>query len=166
MIFTNQALALFPPSLGQAIAQTQRDRDELVEEICCRIGRPPVLLTQENVYPAACRAVLPDDLDYLLERATRASVYAAADQIRQGYLQTAGGCRVGLCGCAYGQAAGQIDGIRQLSSVSVRIPHAVPGCADALVPQLMKDGFCSTLILSPPGRARRAADIGRAAWKI
>lgn len=78
MIFTNQALALFPPSLGQAIAQTQRDRDELVEEICCRIGRPPVLLTQENVYPAACRAVLPDDLDYLLERATRASVYAAA----------------------------------------------------------------------------------------
>ena len=28
MIFTNQALALFPPSLGQAIAQTQRDRDE------------------------------------------------------------------------------------------------------------------------------------------
>ena len=41
MIFTNQALALFPPSLGQAIAQTQRDRDELVEEICCRIGRPP-----------------------------------------------------------------------------------------------------------------------------
>ena len=62
MIFTNQALALFPPSLGQAIAQTQCDRDELVEEICCRIGRPPVLLTQENVYPAACRAVLPDDL--------------------------------------------------------------------------------------------------------
>ena len=151
MIFTNQALALFPPALGQAIAQTQRDRDELVEEICCRIGRPPVLLTQENVYHAACRAVLPDDLDYLLERATGASVYAAGEQIRQGYLQTAGGCRVGLCGCAYGQAAGQIDGIRQLSSVSVRIPHAVPGCADALVPQLMKDGFCSTLILSPPG---------------
>ena len=145
MIFTNQALALFPPSLGQAIAQTQRDRDELVEEICCRIGRPPVLLTQENVYHAACRAVLPDDLDYLLERATRASVYAAADQIRQGYLQTAGGCRVGLCGCAYGQAAGQIDGIRQLSSVSVRIPHAVPGCADALLPQLLKDAGYFTI---------------------
>ena len=169
MIFTNQALALFPPSLGQAIAQTQRDRDELVEEICCRIGRPPVLLTQENVYPAACRAVLPDDLDYLLERATRASVYAAADQIRQGYLQTAGGCRVGLCGCAYGQDAGQIDGIRQLSSVSVRIPHAVPGCADVLLPQLLRDGFCSTLILSPPGNGkttllrecvRRLSDMG------
>ena len=151
MIFTNQALALFPPALGQAIAHTQRDRQELVEEICCRIGQVPVLLTQAHVYPAECRAILAGDLDYLLERATRASVYAAADQIRQGYLQTAGGCRVGLCGCAYGQAAGQIDGIRQLSSVSVRIPHAVPGCADALVPQLMKDGFCSTLILSPPG---------------
>ena len=151
MIFTNQALALFPPALGQAIAHTQRDRQELVEEICCRIGQVPVLLTQARAYPAECRAILAGDLDYLLERATGASVYAAGEQIRQGYLQTAGGCRVGLCGCAYGQAAGQIDGIRQLSSVSVRIPHAVPGCADALLPQLLKDGFCSTLILSPPG---------------
>ena len=91
MIFTNQALALFPPSLGQAIAQTQRDRDELVEEICCRIGRPPVLLTQENVYHAACRAVLPDDLDYLLERATRASVYAAVPMDRLPVRSTASG---------------------------------------------------------------------------
>ena len=156
MIFTNQALALFPPALGQAIANTQRDRQELVEEICCRIGQVPVLLTQAHVYPAECRAILAGDLDYLLERATGASVYAAGEQIRQGYLQTAGGCRVGLCGCAYGQAAGQIDGIRQLSSVSVRIPHAVPGCADAL-------------ILSPPGNGkttllrecvRRLSDMG------
>ena len=52
MIFTNQALALFPPALGQAIANTQRDRQELVEEICCRIGQVPVLLTQAHVYPA------------------------------------------------------------------------------------------------------------------
>ena len=169
MIFTNQALALFPPALGQAIAHTQRDRQELVEEICCRIGQVPVLLTQAHVYPAECRAILAGDLDYLLERATGASVYAAGEQIRQGYLQTAGGCRVGLCGCAYGQAAGQIDGIRQLSSVSVRIPHAVPGCADALLPQLLRDGFCSTLILSPPGNGkttllrecvRRLSDMG------
>ena len=56
MIFTNQALALFPPALGQAIANTQRDRQELVEEICCRIGQVPVLLTQAHVYPAECRA--------------------------------------------------------------------------------------------------------------
>lgn len=153
MIFTNQALALFPPVLGQAIAQTQRDRQELVEEICCRIGQVPVLLTQAHAYPAQCRAILAGDLDYLLERATGASVYAAGEQIRQGYLQTAGGCRVGLCGCAYAQA-GQIDGIRQLSSVSVRIPHAVPGCADALLPQLLKGGFGSTLILSPPGSGK------------
>lgn len=96
MIFTNQALALFPPALGQAIAHTQRDRQELVEEICCRIGQVPVLLTQAHVYPAECRAILAGDLDYLLERATGASVYAAGEQIRQGYLQTAGGCRVGV----------------------------------------------------------------------
>ena len=87
MIFTNQALALFPPALGQAIAHTQRDRQELVEEICCRIGQVPVLLTQTHVYPAECRAILAGDLDYLLERATGASVYAAGEQIRQNFFQ-------------------------------------------------------------------------------
>ena len=71
MIFTNQALALFPPALGQAIAHTQRDRQELVEEICCRIGQVPVLLTQAHAYPAECRAILAGDLDYLLRPESR-----------------------------------------------------------------------------------------------
>lgn len=84
MIFTNQALALFPPALGQAIAHTQRDRQELVEEICCRIGQVPVLLTQAHVYPAECRAILAGDLDYLLERATGASVYAPENRSGRG----------------------------------------------------------------------------------
>ena len=51
----------------------------------------------------------------------------------------------------------------------MRIPHAVPGCADVLLPQLLRDGFCSTLILSPPGNGkttllrecvRRLSDMG------
>ena len=51
----------------------------------------------------------------------------------------------------------------------MRIPHAVPGCADALLPQLLRDGFCSTLSLSPPGNGkttllrecvRRLSDMG------
>ena len=51
----------------------------------------------------------------------------------------------------------------------MRIPHAVPGCADVILPQLRKDGFCSTLILSPPGNGkttllrecvRRLSDLG------
>ena len=79
MIFTNQALALFPPALGQAIAHTQRDRQELVEEICCRIGQVPVLLTQAHVYPAECRAILASliTLPVMLSLAA-ASGFAAA----------------------------------------------------------------------------------------
>ena len=90
MIFTNQALALFPPALGQAIAHTQRDRQELVEEICCRIGKVPVLLTQAHAYPAECRAILAGDLDYLLERATgRPSMRPVSRSVRGTYRRPA-----------------------------------------------------------------------------
>lgn len=115
------------PAWDEPLRTRKRDRQELVEEICCRIDQVPVLLTQAHVYPASA-AILAGDLDYLLERATGASVLQPGEQIRQRYLQTAGGCRVGLCGCAYGRLPG-----RSTASGSSPCPHpAVPGCADVL----------------------------------
>lgn len=150
MEFSNHVLELFPPALAAALAATQPELPDAVEEIRCRVDRPPLLLTRDGEVPAAGRTVTAADLDYLLERASRASLHAAAEELRHGFLHTAGGCRVGLCGCAYSRE-GRVAGVRQVSSVAVRVPHEARGCAEGVLPALLAGGFQSTLLVSPPG---------------
>lgn len=150
MLFTNHVLDLFPLELAGALRNCRPDAQEVVEEIRCRVEWPPLLLTQDGEYTAPCRAVRAGDLEYLLERASGASVHTVADELRQGFLHTVSGCRIGLCGSAYSKD-GQVAGVRQISSVAVRIPHEAKGCADSILNALLEDGFQSTLLVSPPG---------------
>lgn len=150
MQFTNHVLDLFPLELAGALRNCRPDAQDIVEEIRCRVDRPPLLLTRDREYSVPSRAVRAGDLEYLLERASGASVHTVADEIRQGFLHTANGFRIGLCGSAYSKD-GQVAGIRQITSVAVRIPHEAKGCADPILDMLLEGGFQSTLLVSPPG---------------
>lgn len=143
-------LQLFPKGMRDALASELRNDDNRIEEIRCRIGCPVSVLANGKVRLLSTENVAASHLDYLVERATCASIHAFAEEIQNGYLFTASGYRIGLCGTVYysGQA---IAGIRELTSVSVRIPHELCGCADDVYPKLLDNGFRSTLILSPPG---------------
>jgi stage III sporulation protein AA len=121
------------------------------EEIRLRAGRAPsVLKNGEERLIAGLRKITSEDLDGVLERATGASVHTAQSSIRNGFVSVPGGVRLGLCGSA-ALRGGEIDGIRRLSSVSIRIPHELKGCADGIYEPLTDGGFKSTLIISPPG---------------
>jgi stage III sporulation protein AA len=121
------------------------------EEIRLRAGRAPsVLKNGEERQIAGLRKITSEDLDGVLERATGASVHTAQSSIRNGFVSVPGGVRLGLCGSA-ALRVGEIDGIRRLSSVSIRIPHEMKGCADGIYEPLTDGGFKSTLIISPPG---------------
>ena len=140
-------LSLFPNELRQGIALGLTNR---TEEIRCRIGYPASAVVCGKDHELSTVNVTAWHLDYLLERATSMSVHSYTEEIRKGYLFTLTGYRVGICGTAYyhGQL---LAGVRDLTSASVRIPHEFPGCADKICPHLLKNGYRSTLILSPPG---------------
>ena len=93
------------------------------------------------------------DLQCVLTCATGGSVHTAADSIRNGFVTARGGVRVGVCGVAAVQS-GTVCGIRRLTSVCIRVPRAVPGCAGPVLPALLEGGFADTLILSPPGAGK------------
>ena len=143
-------LQLFPTDLRDALASELQKDTGRIEEIRCRIGQPVSVLEGGKMKLLSTKIVSASHLDDLFERATSASVHAYTEQIQNGFLFTSSGYRVGLCGTVYfsGQA---IAGIRELTSVSVRIPHELRGCADEVYPKLLENGFRSTLILSPPG---------------
>lgn len=143
-------LQLFPAEMRDVLASELMNDSHRIEEVRCRIGRPVSVLCGGNMRLLSTGNVSAAHLDYLFERATNASVHAYAEEIQNGFLFTSSGYRIGLCGTIYysGQA---IAGIRELTSVSVRIPRELRGCADDVYPKLVEAGFRSTLILSPPG---------------
>ena len=108
----------------------------------------------EGERPVGGPPVEPEELEQLVEIASRASVHAVLEQIRRGYLTVAGGHRIGLCGTAVMEGGG-IHALRSLSSANLRIARQVPGAARPVLGALCPGGRLeSTLILAPPGQGK------------
>lgn len=86
-----------------------------------------------------------------LMRFTENSLYAYEEQMRQGFVTLPGGHRVGLCGRAW-YSAGQMAGLREISSMNVRVARAVAGVARAFWPMVVGGGRVRRcLIAAGPG---------------
>ena len=140
-----QILPLLPAVYGAQLEQTDWAK---LEELRLGTGRPMVLrsLGREQILRPLCQ---PQQLEEVLRRACRQSVYAYNDTVRQGYLTVPGGHRIGICGSGVAQQGG-LQTIRAPSSLVIRVAHEVQGCADRLLPQLTE----STLILGAPGSGK------------
>ncbi|MCI8870270.1 MAG: stage III sporulation protein AB [Lawsonibacter sp.] len=149
-----QAAAVLPPELRQrALALGPKER-ERVEELRLRVGRPLTAVLPEGECALGGGAVCPQDLQRLLELASRASVHAVLPQLREGFVTVTGGHRVGLCGTAAVED-GRILTLRSLSSACVRVARQFPGIARPVAGALLEEGrLQSTLILAPPGAGK------------
>lgn len=146
-----QAAALLPPSIRESLETLPEETCRRAEEIRLRAGRPPALVLPEGEREVGERPVRPEELDLVLEIATRASAHTAAEQVRHGFFTVPGGHRIGLCGTAVCRD-GVVHGLRRLSSLAIRIAREVPGAANSVLDRLWEEGeLQSTLILSPPG---------------
>lgn len=87
------------------------------------------------------------DVDFAIAVATKNSVYALGECIANGYIVYDGGVRVGVCGEAI-LDKGQVSGIKNITSLVIRIPCAVEGCADRLTNII--SNYSNTLLISPP----------------
>ncbi len=150
-----QAAGLLPMRWQRIARQLPDWKKACAEELRLRVGYPmTVLLPEGEHFPTeeTPRTVVNgNDLEQLCDTVTGYSRYAACDTISQGYLTAPGGFRIGLCGTAV-LREGQNVNMKDLSSAVIRIGREQIGIAEPLVPQLLDEkGFCSTLILSPPG---------------
>jgi stage III sporulation protein AA len=146
--FTSAA-ALLPPPMRERAMALGADKRARAEELRLRVGRPASVLLPEGELPFA-PAVTARELDTVLETATRASAHTALTSVASGYVTVRGGCRVGLCGEA-AVSCGEVQSLRRLSSLSIRVAREATGCADGVWPYLTRGGFRDTLLLSPPG---------------
>lgn len=147
---TDMITALLPQQFRAALL-ARFEKEMPPEEVRLRAGQAPTVLAggKEQIL-AGCGNVRPRDVEAVVELATGASVHTAKESIRRGFITAAGGIRIGLCGSTI-IGSGGIEGLKQLSSVAIRLPREVKGCADAIMPEIMAGGFGSTLLISPPG---------------
>lgn len=91
------------------------------------------------------------DLNSVLEIATGASVHSSRESVRNGFVTVRGGHRIGICGSTIVRD-GEITGIRELSSVAIRISKEIRGVSDKIIHKITENRvFQSALIISPPG---------------
>ena len=145
-----EAAAILPTRLRKLALALPPEAQRQAEEFRLRTGRPMTVLLPGGETVLATE-VQPEELDTLCDLATVFSRYAAAENLREGFLPVRGGFRVGLCGTAV-MKDGVNTNLKDLSSAAIRIAREQKGIGEALVPQLFReDRFANTLILSPPG---------------
>lgn len=95
-------------------------------------------------------------------RAGKYSVYSVEEQIKQGFLTAENGARIGLAG-EYVFEKGQPFALRNFTSLCIRVPHEIIGCAQEIYQRCMRDRVRNTVIMSAPGLGKTTLlrDLGR-----
>ena len=136
-------------SLLPDVFAMELNRYPTAEEIRLRLGRPPGIVIAGREVAAGTETVTQGALLHVLERATGASLHAAAPALREGYVNYRG-LRIGVCGEAV-YSGENLNGLKNFSSLAIRIARpAVPDCA-GLIESLLEPAPLSVLILAPPG---------------
>lgn len=140
-----KAVKLLPPYMAAALGRNC----ESAEEIRIRCAALPTVLLNGMEIPFGSIKAGADDVLYVLEKATKASLHTVQPEIARGFINCSSGIRIGLCGTGIINES-SLNGLRDISSLSIRIPHEVHSCGFEIEEKLLRDND-NLLVLSPPG---------------
>lgn len=151
----------FPPELCR-LFQAATLKEDSLEELRLRVGQPLALRYRNCEYGITGDGRLTENLmksvridavqlEAVLEALSVCSLYAFAEETRQGFFTVPGGHRVGIAGKTVLEN-GKVSCIRNISFLNLRFSHEKKGCASCILPYLFEDGkLCDTLLIGPPG---------------
>lgn len=130
-------------------------RLRLNKKITINIANKTYYLGKDGLTGSSNKAINCDKqlIDDVLKRACNNSVYAYANQIRNGFITTFGGIRIGLGGEGVYEK-NYLKTLKNINSLAIRLPHQVEGCSKPLLEYILNNTFLNTLIISPPGAGK------------
>ncbi|MDE5729162.1 MAG: hypothetical protein K2I20_03195 [Clostridia bacterium] len=156
-----------PEEINRALAHLNFN---FVTELRLRRGQPVIIgYKGEYEYLGACGLsssaadrIISGDLTSVLSAATGGSVYNYTEQMKNGFITVGHGVRIGIAG-EYVTEGSYVTAVKCVTSLNVRIPHDIVGCADKICRTLYKKSPQSTLIFSKPGLGKTTMlrDISR-----
>lgn len=151
----------FGENLARIFLKIHEVAFEEIEEVRLRTDKPLLLIGshKETFIDSQGRTSPPEmgyriqreDILQALERMTQSSLYAAEEEMKQGFITLPGGHRVGMTGEAI-LKNGEIQTLKHISALNIRLAKAVEGKAELILPKLLRSdhSLYHTLILSPP----------------
>ena len=135
---------------------------DYVYEIRIRLNKPIMInykgryieLKDSKDFSASIIIGTSDLITYILTVATKQSFYAYNDQIKQCYISTDGGLRIGVCGTVV-YNNDKVSTIKNITSINIRVAHQVYNCCDKIINLIIsQESINNTLIISPPGMGK------------
>lgn len=126
-------LCKVPPCVRDTVCDVRLSLDKPVM-LCCH--RQILFLKNDGTVSAHagadCPRVMAEDLQGIFRRLCGYSVYSHTDELQNGFISVERSLRVGIGGTAVLQN-GALKTVRDITSLSVRIPREIPGCAEPLL---------------------------------
>lgn len=153
-------LEFLPPRIQSALTYLNLN---LLYELRIRADKPLranlsgefVYLGERGTVSDARSALVPTlkEVEDALFAASGYSVYSVENQIRHGFVTGKAGERIGIAGSFVYQGENVLS-VHSVTSLCVRVPHGVTGCAEEIYASCFRDGICSVLLMSPPGQGK------------
>ncbi|SDH50798.1 stage III sporulation protein AA [Alteribacillus persepolensis] len=156
-------LALFPEHIQQML-HSAADWS-VIEEIRVRIHSPLEIITQDSVYQLHEQLhISQEDIEYIINQLSEFSMYAFQEELKQGFITTRGGHRVGIGGQVVHEN-GKVISVKHIRYCNMRIAKDHYGTAGKYVSALYKNGYDDTLIIGAPqsGKTTFLRDLARCA---
>jgi stage III sporulation protein AA len=162
LMLQEEVLSMFPEPMRNRFQKVAAQADRL-QEIRLRVLAPAAVLIHNREWfvtrsgelvdmPPLHDGIRPEEIEQVLKHLCQYSVYAFADEIRQGFLTIQGGHRIGLAGQVILEDNSRIRNIKYIRYLNIRIAHEIKGAADPIIPSLYENGQVkNTLLISPPG---------------
>lgn len=149
------SLSFLPDEILKGLANLNQN---FLSEIRLRKGQPIIVeyrgeykyLAPSGLTNSAQGAIICPDTQGILNSATRGSVYSYAEQMKSGFITVGHGVRIGLAG-EYVTQNGAVIAVNSVTSLNIRLPHDVRGCAEDIYNIVLSEKLCSVLIFSRPG---------------
>ena len=143
-------LRALPPRIAEAVVRSAALWGGRFDEIRLRRGAAAsVTVGERNLILPVCAD--DSEIAYALRSFCERSLYAKTETIREGFISAFGGVRVGVCGRAVVRD-GQVASVAEISSLNVRVPRRIFGCADRLWEIMRSQDFRrGALVWSAPG---------------
>lgn len=149
------SLSFLPADVQNALSHLNYN---YISEIRLRRGQPVIIEYKgEYKYINSCgisdsnkNSIQIEEIEPVIFSATNGCIYNYTEQMKSGFITVGHGIRIGIAG-EYVTQNGAVNAIKDITSLNIRIPHNIIGCADFIVENLFFDGLHSTMLFSKPG---------------